>query len=135
MPPSKSTQRAKILRVLDRAPEGLTCKQIERMAGIRHATASAALTGLAAQGRVFRLDGFRKPYHWITPGNLRGRTIIGKPLYRKDLLIIDQQNQIEQLRFMLDYPTKSATVDAEQDRAEDEQDNGAHSRFDLEPHH
>ena len=124
---SRATHRARILRVLDTAPEGLTCKQIERMTGIRHATASSALTALASQGRAFRLGGFRKPYHWVTPANLRGRTIIGKPLFRKDILIEDLSNQIQELRLMLDYPTEPATVEPEQDRAEQEQSSGTYA--------
>ena len=124
---SKATYRARIERVLDTAPEGLTCKQIERMTGVRHSTASAALSGLAAQGKVFRLGGFRKPYHWVTPGNLRGRPVLEKPLSRKDMQIIQLHARIEVLQNRLDYPTGPARVSPEQDRAEQEQTIGTHA--------
>jgi hypothetical protein len=124
---SKATYRARIERVLDTAPEGLTCKQIERMTGVRHSTASAALSGLAAQGKVFRLGGFRKPYHWVTPGNLRGRPVLDKPVSKKDRLIHRLVRENTQLRTLLDYPTDSDTLSPEQDRAEQEQTVGTHA--------
>lgn len=103
-----NTARAKILRVLETAPEGLTCKQIERMTGIRHATASAALSGMAEAGKVHRLDGFRKPYHWITPSHLRGRLILPKRTSLKDQRILSLEMELMTLQAQqarVDYPT------------------------------
>jgi hypothetical protein len=126
---SKATHRARILRVLETAPEGLTCKQVERMTGVRHSTASAALSALAEHQQVFRLAGFNKPYHWVTPTNLRGRPTLGKPQSKKDFYIELLENQVSGLllRISLDYPTEPATVDVEQDRAEQEQHSGTHA--------
>lgn len=117
-----STSRARIIRVLDTAPEGLTCKQIERLTGVRHSTASAALSWLADKGDVHRLSGFKKPYHWVTSKNLRGRDTLGKPLSRKDEYIQILESQVEGLllRLSIDYPTERATVVPEQNRAERE---------------
>lgn len=119
---SSSTSRARILRVLNTAPEGLTCKQVERMTGVRHSTASAALSWLADKGLVHRLSGFRKPYHWVTSENLRGRAVIEKPRSRKDLLIDELYRRI----YVLTTPQDSATLSPEQDRTEREH-SGTHA--------
>jgi len=139
MPPS-STQRAKILRVLDRAPEGLTTKQVCRMTGLRHPTVSGALAEMSKDSRVFRLAGFNKPYHWITPDNLRGREFILPPLGRKDVLIHQLQGELETLKLSIlldNYPTpdsvgsKSVVEPREQEQSNDTE----HSRIHAESHH
>jgi hypothetical protein len=127
--------RARILRVLDTAPEGLTCKQVERLTGVRHSTASAALTALAAQGKAFRLAGFRNPYHWVTPGNLRGRSVIGKPLFSKDIQIMELTSELNRLKLVLDYPTTAPYAETQHTEQEQEHGTEEHRRFDLEPHH
>jgi DNA-binding transcriptional ArsR family regulator len=135
MPPS-STTRARIIRVLDTAPDGLTCKQVERLTGVRHSTASAALTALAAQGKVFRLDGFRHPFHWVTPGNRQGRAVIGKTLFRKDILIAELSSEVERLKLALDYPTDHTYADISTTHTEQEPGHGTeHSRIHAESHH
>lgn len=120
---STNTTRARILRVLATAPEGLTCKQIERLTGVRHSTASAALSWLGDKGKVARLAGFKKPYRWITPDNLRGRAVIEKPRSRKDLLIDELYRRI----YVLTTPQDGATLSPEQDRAEQEEHSGTHA--------
>jgi hypothetical protein len=125
---ASSTSRARIIRVLDMAPEGLTCKQIERMTGVRHSTASAALSWLADHQQVYRLAGFNKPYHWVTPTNLRGRPTLDKPQSKKDEYIEILENQVSGLllRLSLDYPTERATLSPEHIREEREH-SGTHA--------
>ena len=121
------TERAS-LRVLDTAPEGLTCKQIERMTGMRHSTASRLSPLWPHRDGLSGLGGFRKPYHWVTPGNLRGRPIIGKPMSRKDVRIKYLEAKVSIYESLgVDYPTVSAMLEPEQERTEQEQEIGTHA--------